>query len=73
MAVKKKLSIGRHRRACSMCAHTQCAEIEAAFVSWRSPAVIAQEFGLADRATVYRHAHAFSLFEKRQRNVRVRA
>jgi hypothetical protein len=70
MAVKKKLSIGRHRRACSMCAHTQCAEIEAAFVSWRSPAVIAQEFGLADRATVYRHAHAFNLFEKRQRNVR---
>ena len=70
MAVKKKLSIGRHRRACSMCAHPQCAEIEAAFVSWRSPAVIAQEFGLADRATVYRHAHAFGLFEKRQRNVR---
>jgi hypothetical protein len=70
MAVKKKLSIGRHRRACSMCAHPQCAEIEAAFVSWRSPAVIAQEFGLANRATVYRHAHAFGLFEKRQRNVR---
>jgi hypothetical protein len=66
----KKLSIGRHRRACSMCAHPQCPEIEAAFVSWRSPAVIAQEFGLADRATVYRHAHAFGLFEKRQRNVR---
>jgi hypothetical protein len=66
----KKLSIGRHRRACSLCAHPQCPEIEAAFVSWRSPAVIATEFGLADRATVYRHAHAFGLFEKRQRNVR---
>jgi isopentenyldiphosphate isomerase len=66
----KKLSIGRHRRACSMCAHPQCAEIEAAFVSWRSPGVIAKEFGLADRATVYRHAHALGLFEKRQRNVR---
>lgn len=25
---------------------------------------------MADRATVYRHAHAFNLFEKRQRNVR---
>lgn len=53
-----------------MCAHPQCPEIEAAFVSWRSPADIAKEFGLADRATVYRHAHAFGLFEKRQRNVR---
>jgi hypothetical protein len=70
MAVKKKLSIGRHRRACSMCAHPQCAEIEAAFVSWRNPAVIAQEFGLADRTTIYRHAHALGLFEKRQRNLR---
>jgi hypothetical protein len=66
----KKLSLGRHRRACSMCAHPECPEIEAAFVSWRSPADIAKEFGLADRATVYRHAHAFGLFEKRQRNVR---
>jgi hypothetical protein len=66
----KKLSIGRHRRACSLCAHPQCQEIEAAFVSWRRPAAIAKEFGLADRATVYRHAHAFGLFEKRQRNVR---
>lgn len=53
-----------------MCAHQQCREIEAAFVSWRSPAAIAKEYGLADRATIYRHAHAFGLFEKRQRNIR---
>src|SRR5271169_5269637 len=63
-------SLGRHRRACSVCAHPRCAEIEADFVSWRSPAAIAQEYSLADRASVYRHAHAFGLFPKRQRNVR---
>jgi len=34
------------------------------------PAAIAKEDGLADRASVYRHAHALGLFEKRQRNVR---
>jgi hypothetical protein len=45
-------------------------EIETEFVSWRSPASIAKEYGLADRACVYRHAHALGLFAKRQRNVR---
>jgi hypothetical protein len=63
-------SLGRHRRNCTVCAHPKCAEIEADFVSWRSPEVIAQEYSLADRASVYRHAHALGLFPKRQRNVR---
>src|SRR5215468_6942837 len=66
----KSISAGRHRRTCSVCSHTNCREIEADFVSWRSPAAIANEYGLADRASVYRHAHAFGLFAKRQRNVR---
>jgi hypothetical protein len=39
-------------------------------MGWRSPAAIAEEFGLADRASVYRHAHALGLFPKRQKNVR---
>lgn len=64
------VSLGRHRRACSVCAHKQREEIEAAFVGWRSVAAIAEEYGLADRASVYRHAHALGLFQKRQRNVR---
>src|SRR5271156_7183760 len=64
------LSLGRHQRNCSVCAHHQREEIEAAFTNWRSPAAIAEEFSLADRASVYRHAHALGLFRKRQRNVR---
>lgn len=52
------------------CAHPQLDEIEGAFVSWRSPIAIAAEFGLKDRASIYRHASALGLFEKRQRNVR---
>jgi hypothetical protein len=47
-----------------------CEEIEAEFVNWKSPAVIATDYGLADRMNVYRHAHALGLFEKRKRNVR---
>jgi hypothetical protein len=53
-----------------VCAHSQKEEIEAAFIGWRSPTAIAEEYGLADRASVYRHAHAVGLFEKRRRDVR---
>jgi hypothetical protein len=67
---EKPVSLGRHRRACTICAHPERFEIEQAFVTWASPAAIAQQYGLADRATVYRHAHALQLFPKRQQNIR---
>ena len=63
-------NLGRHRRACTVCKHPECAEIEAAFVAWESAATISAQHGIADRATVYRHAHALGLFEKRRRNIR---
>src|SRR5271168_1482210 len=66
----KQVSLGRHQRNCSVCSHPEREEIEADFIAWRSPATIAGEYGLGDRASVYRHAHALGLFTKRQRNVR---
>jgi len=66
----EKISLGRHQRNCSVCAHQQREEIEAAFIGWRSPATIAEEYGLADRSSVYRHANALGLFPKRQKNIR---
>lgn len=53
------VNLGRHKRACSVCAHQQQEEIETAFIDWRSPAAIAKEFGLADRAIAYRHGLFF--------------
>jgi hypothetical protein len=70
MGTQKIVNLGRHRRNCTVCAHEKCVEIEADFVGWKSPALIATEYGLADRMNVYRHAHALGLFPKRQRNVR---
>ena len=67
---EKPVSLGRHRRACTICAHPERFEIEQAFVTWASPAAIAQQYGLTDRASVYRHAHALQLFPKRLQNVR---
>ncbi len=64
------VNLGRHQRTCSVCAHQQREEIESAFIGWRSPATIAEEYGLADRSSVYRHANALGLFPKRQRNIR---
>ena len=66
----KLVSLGRHRRNCTICAHEKLEEIDAEFVNWTGATKIAEEYGLAGRTTVYRHAHAFSLFAKRQRNIR---
>jgi hypothetical protein len=66
----KPVNPGRHQRNCSICSHSEREEIEGEFVAWRSPAAIAEAYGIADRASIYRHAHAFGLFTKRQRNIR---
>jgi hypothetical protein len=66
----KPVNLGRHKRNCTICAHAECDEIERDFINWKSPAAITTEYGLADRTTVYRHAHALDLFTKRGRNVR---
>ena len=66
----KSVNLGRHAAECKICSHPQREEIELDFVNWRSPAAIARYYGLRNRASVYRHAHALNLFPKRQRNVR---
>ena len=66
----KAVNLGRHEQNCGICSHEKREDIERDFISWRSPITIASEYGLANRATVYRHAHACGLFLKRQRNLR---
>jgi hypothetical protein len=67
---RKDVSRGRHEHSCTICKHPKREEIERDFVGWRSPGEIAKAYRLSDRSTVYRHAHAFGPFAKRQRNVR---
>ncbi|PYT48079.1 MAG: hypothetical protein DMG44_16200 [Acidobacteria bacterium] len=64
------VSVGRHEYGCKICSHKRRHEVERDFINWKSPALIAREYGLKDRSSVYRHAHALDLFPKRQRNVR---
>jgi hypothetical protein len=67
---KKPLSLGRHEHYCTICTHARREEIDLAFVNWTSPAKISREYRIS-RDSIYRHAHALSLFEKRRRNVRM--
>jgi hypothetical protein len=64
------INLGRHAAECKICGHAQREEIDRDFINWRSPAAIAKQYGIKNRASVYRHAHALGLFPKRQRNVR---
>jgi hypothetical protein len=60
---------GRHEAKCTICCHPNREEIEQAFVNWNSPKRIAQEYSVT-RDSIYRHARALNLMEKRRRNVR---
>src|SRR5215475_10994973 len=66
----RPVKLGRHKRNCTICAHPQCEEIERDFTNWKSPTAIATEYSIAERTTVYRHAHALDLFIKRGNNVK---
>ena len=68
--MNSKVTEGRHAAECRICSHPQREQIERDFVNWRSPALIAKQYGLRNRSSVYRHAHATGLFPKRQRNIR---
>jgi hypothetical protein len=69
-AATKRISLGRHRRSCTVCSHKYREEIERVFISWTSAKAIVKEFGLKDRTALYRQAHALGLFAKHQRNTR---
>jgi hypothetical protein len=66
----KPPSLGRHEANCKVCQHPERLAIEEEFVSWKSPSKIAKDWDLRDRTTLYRHAWAIGLMEKRRRNVR---
>ena len=66
----KPVNLGRHTANCGICKHPQRDEIERKFLTWVGPAAIAEEYGLGDRTTVYRHGVALNLYDKRRRNIR---
>jgi hypothetical protein len=59
----------RHAGKCAVCCHRDRMGIELRFMASGKPAHIAQENGIRNRASIYRHAHAANLFERRRRQV----
>jgi hypothetical protein len=57
----KPINPGRHEY--------QCTEVERAFLNWTSTSRMGKQYGLS-RDSIYRHAHALGLMDKRRRNVR---
>jgi hypothetical protein len=66
-APSRQPSLAMHAGQCSICRHARRAEIETAFLAWRGPRAIADDYGLGSHTTVYRHAHALGLFARRER------
>jgi len=70
MAVRdKRVSPGRHEAGCKVCAHPEREEIESQWCAWGNTSELAKQYGLS-RDSIYRHAAAFNLHERRARNLR---
>ena len=59
----------RHSRRCSICLLPDRDAIEGDFIRWRSSELIAREYKLANRTSIYRHAHCTGLFAWRRREL----
>lgn len=62
--------LSHHKRHCEICKHPACLFIQEAFLQWISPDTIMKKYDLKSRATIYHHAHAFKLFERRDSTLR---
>jgi len=58
-----------HQRNCIVCKHPDRAAIEEDYLHWHSPENIGGEFKINYRS-IYRHAHATGLYDRRRRNLR---
>ncbi|MCI0620169.1 MAG: hypothetical protein L0387_00585 [Acidobacteria bacterium] len=66
---EKPANRGRHETWCKVCQHPEREVIEREWLGWGNTTRLAKEYGLSSDS-IYRHAHALNLFEKRQRNIR---
>jgi len=58
----------RHAGKCRVCRLRDRLAIELRFMEWGKPGQIARGHGIKNRASIYRHAHAANLFERRRRH-----
>jgi len=68
VAQDSRVNLGRHAAQCSICNHPYRQDIEERWLEWRSADKIAVDYRVS-RDSVYRHAHATGLYDKRRQNL----
>jgi hypothetical protein len=63
------VNLGLHQAQCKVCLSSCRQEIEELFMDWVSPDLIIKQFTNLSRDSVYRHAKAWDLFDKRKKNL----
>jgi len=63
-------ALSRHQRKCLICRHPDREDIEDDFLHWGSVWKLAQHYDIDDYRSIYRHARAFGLIERRRENFR---
>jgi hypothetical protein len=66
-------SVDRHERKCAICHHPQRADLEEDFLDWRNPELLRKEYEIPNYRTIYRHARATGLYQRRRENLRFAA
>ena len=69
-AARPAVDLERHERICTVCSHPEREAIEEAFLHWRTLTDLEGERDLPSPDSIFRHAHALGLFERRSRNFR---
>ena len=68
--IHREVDLAHHKVRCSICNRPDREAIDEAFLHWRRSWDLVREFKIASRTSLYRHAHALGLFERRARNMR---
>jgi hypothetical protein len=66
-------ALERHARKCAICNHPNRADLEQDFVSWRNADLIKKDYDLPNFRTIYTHARATGLYQRRRENLRFAA
>jgi hypothetical protein len=66
---RKRPSLTHHRIKCNVCSHPHRDAIDEAFLHWQNLRRLAETYGIADRSSIYRHACATGLYDKRRRTL----
>jgi len=68
--IHREIDLAHHKVRCSICNRPDREAIDEAFLHWRRSWDLVREFKIASRTSLYRHAHALGLFQRRARNMR---